>query len=505
VDYDVCLSFAGEDRAYVDSVASALRRRGVTVFYDDYERVSLWGKDLYSHLDHVYRTAARYCIVFVSKHYREKLWTNHERISAQARAFEESSEYLLPVRFDDTEIPGLRPTIGYLDLTTMSPTDLADLICQKLEVLITSGATDTPAVTWSNPIELVTAGTRQRMLTYQCLPLAGRLPDLSSLVGRLVTEIYRRASTSGDDISWTYGQDRYFDQVYATSSVLTALSQLGADPDSTLMRRGAGFLSRTRPASIDDRAATIYLLISGQLTEDDTLAFLATLAGHQIRDATSDMHGSFLLAQGPSAGQLQARQNWSAAPVHSDGASFHACHLADVLLHIPPEHDQARAAAEPILSGLRGFLTRSLSAHGGWLVDIHGNRTPLTVYAMALCPQLSIPLPKEWRTTAAESAMLIEGGEYGLLTTCFGVMNTAFLYSTTLDDDFRGPAVQFVRAAVDRLSARDDLAVLNARDLAAIQRAVAYGVRLIDERLSASVVQATRERMRELDLEWEPG
>lgn len=35
--YDVCLSFAGEDRAYVEKVAAYLINQGVQVFYDKYE------------------------------------------------------------------------------------------------------------------------------------------------------------------------------------------------------------------------------------------------------------------------------------------------------------------------------------------------------------------------------------------------------------------------------------------------------------------------------------
>ena len=42
--YDVCLSFAGEDRDYVNKVAEELRSAGVRVFYDLYEQVDLWGK-----------------------------------------------------------------------------------------------------------------------------------------------------------------------------------------------------------------------------------------------------------------------------------------------------------------------------------------------------------------------------------------------------------------------------------------------------------------------------
>ncbi|MGC5287549.1 toll/interleukin-1 receptor domain-containing protein [Micromonospora sp. DT231] len=130
--YDVALSFAGEDREYVDVVANGLRSAEVKVFYDNYEQVSLWGKDLYSHLDFVYRKAARYCIVFISEHYARKVWTNHERQSAQARALNENDEYVLPVRFDSTDIPGIRPTVAYLDLRQLSPESLVELIRKKL-------------------------------------------------------------------------------------------------------------------------------------------------------------------------------------------------------------------------------------------------------------------------------------------------------------------------------------------------------------------------------------
>lgn len=130
--YDVALSFAGEDREYADQVAGFLRRAGVEVFYDKYEQVALWGKDLYEHLSDVYQNKAHYTVMFISKHYATKLWARHERKSAQARAFRESAEYILPARFDDTEVPGLPDTVGYLDLRGLSPAQLADAICEKL-------------------------------------------------------------------------------------------------------------------------------------------------------------------------------------------------------------------------------------------------------------------------------------------------------------------------------------------------------------------------------------
>jgi|GEM_PF-1847875 len=129
--YEIVLSFAGEDRPYVEQVAGVLSHSDVSVFYDRYEDVTLWGKDLAEHLEKVYRSA-RFCVMFISKHYADKVWPNHERRSALARAVKEKEEYILPARFDDTEVPGVRHTIGYVDLNDTTPQRLAEMILRKL-------------------------------------------------------------------------------------------------------------------------------------------------------------------------------------------------------------------------------------------------------------------------------------------------------------------------------------------------------------------------------------
>lgn len=131
-DYDIALSFAGEDRDYVDRVAAQLRDCGVRVFYDLFEEADLWGKDLYVHLSDIYRQRARFTVMFISEAYARKLWTNHERQAAQARAFQDAQEYILPARFDDTPIPGVLPTVGYVSLKERSPEDFASLVLRKL-------------------------------------------------------------------------------------------------------------------------------------------------------------------------------------------------------------------------------------------------------------------------------------------------------------------------------------------------------------------------------------
>ena len=156
--YDVALSFAGEDRKYVEAVADELRAAGVKVFYDHFEQATLWGKDLYSHLDHVYRESSYYCVIFVSRYYREKVWTNHERSSAQARALQDNREYVLPVRFDDTELPGLLPTIGYQDARQIGPAELASLVQEKLAARLPRSS-DRQAEPIDRPVATRSSGT----------------------------------------------------------------------------------------------------------------------------------------------------------------------------------------------------------------------------------------------------------------------------------------------------------------------------------------------------------
>jgi len=132
-EFDVVLSFAGENRAYVDQVAAALERRGISVFYDQFEKVNLWGKDLVEYLDQIYRIKGRFCVMFISQSYAVKAWPTQERKSAQARAFQSSREYILPARFDDAEIPGVLPTIGYINLNEYTPDRFADLVVSKVK------------------------------------------------------------------------------------------------------------------------------------------------------------------------------------------------------------------------------------------------------------------------------------------------------------------------------------------------------------------------------------
>ncbi|MBU2984887.1 TIR domain-containing protein [Saccharophagus degradans] len=130
--YDIAISFAGEDRDVAEKISSALSSKGIRVFYDNFEQANLWGKDLYEHLIDVYKNKSKYCLMLLSKSYENKSWTNHERKAAQARAFRDSREYILPLRIDDSEITGILETMGYLDFRNETIENIAETIAIKL-------------------------------------------------------------------------------------------------------------------------------------------------------------------------------------------------------------------------------------------------------------------------------------------------------------------------------------------------------------------------------------
>lgn len=131
-EYQIALSLAGEERAYVEAVAGHLKAAGVHVFYDRFETVRLWGRDLAEEFQQLYFGKSEYVVMFVSKSYVRKIWPNHEKRAALAAALGANREYVLPVRFDDTELPGLNPTVSFVDARTTSERELAIYILQKI-------------------------------------------------------------------------------------------------------------------------------------------------------------------------------------------------------------------------------------------------------------------------------------------------------------------------------------------------------------------------------------
>jgi len=133
-EFDVALSFAGEQREYVEELANILKDKGIEVFYDKFNQSQLWGKNLVEYFKEVYYSRSKFCIMFISSAYLLKMWPAHERRNATARDLEEFGEYILPVIFEDNlNVPGLDKYRGYLDARKYYPPQVADIFIEKLE------------------------------------------------------------------------------------------------------------------------------------------------------------------------------------------------------------------------------------------------------------------------------------------------------------------------------------------------------------------------------------
>ncbi|MCL5960295.1 MAG: TIR domain-containing protein [Chloroflexi bacterium] len=133
-EYDVALSFAGPERHLAKYVATVLRQLEFRVFYDDFDARKLWGKELTIQFDEIYRKKSRYCVIFVSPSYAERMWTNYERRSALARVLQEkNNEYILPIEVEPAELPGIPPNISYLSMKKFTIEHITEMLKEKLE------------------------------------------------------------------------------------------------------------------------------------------------------------------------------------------------------------------------------------------------------------------------------------------------------------------------------------------------------------------------------------
>lgn len=139
IKYQVALSFAGEQRDYVDMVARHLQKRSVAVFYDGFEQVRLWGRNATETFHEAFANKAACVVMFISADYVSKAWPRHERKSALSRMIQEQDDYILPVRFDDTPVPGLPEDVIFLDALEYTPAQLSAMIAKKLGIKLFNG------------------------------------------------------------------------------------------------------------------------------------------------------------------------------------------------------------------------------------------------------------------------------------------------------------------------------------------------------------------------------
>ena len=135
IDFDITISYASEDREVVYPITRGLLSEGLVVCFDEYMQPEWWGKELHKHLTDVYRNRARFCLMIISADYARKLWPTVEKEAAAGRAVRDNLDYILPLRLDDTAVPGLPQSLVYIDIRYRTIEQICDLILKRVRFL----------------------------------------------------------------------------------------------------------------------------------------------------------------------------------------------------------------------------------------------------------------------------------------------------------------------------------------------------------------------------------
>ncbi|MFV1964322.1 MAG: toll/interleukin-1 receptor domain-containing protein [Pirellulaceae bacterium] len=132
--FRIALSFPGEYREFVAKVAEHLSAAvdRARVLYDKYYEADFARPDLDTYLQRLYHDESELIAVFLCADYERKEWCGLEWRAILDLIKRRQTDSVMLLRFDNTEIPGLFSTDGYVWIGDRSPDDIAQLILQRI-------------------------------------------------------------------------------------------------------------------------------------------------------------------------------------------------------------------------------------------------------------------------------------------------------------------------------------------------------------------------------------
>lgn len=132
--FQVALSFPGECRPFVLTVAEHLKRvlGHEAVFYDNDYVAELARPNLDLLLQRVYHDNSDLIVVFLSGDYVAKEWCGLEWRAVRDIIKRRRDAAVMLLRLDDAPVPGLFGIDGYIDISAWSPTQTAEAIMKRL-------------------------------------------------------------------------------------------------------------------------------------------------------------------------------------------------------------------------------------------------------------------------------------------------------------------------------------------------------------------------------------
>lgn len=103
-EFDIAISFAGENRELAEYIVEQLGELDISVFYDRLYEDNYLGGPWSKHFIDVFVNRSRLVVALLDKHHSEKVWPNFERDCFTPRV---QAHEVIPVILDETLFPGI--------------------------------------------------------------------------------------------------------------------------------------------------------------------------------------------------------------------------------------------------------------------------------------------------------------------------------------------------------------------------------------------------------------
>lgn len=131
--FQIALSFSGDHRPLIASVAQRLQERlgEAAVFYDQDHKAQLARPNMDLLLQSIYRNQSELLVVFLSEQYAARDWCGLEWRVVRDLIKSRHSDRVMLVRLDDSPVEGLLSIDGYLDAKELTAHEVADMILRR--------------------------------------------------------------------------------------------------------------------------------------------------------------------------------------------------------------------------------------------------------------------------------------------------------------------------------------------------------------------------------------
>ena len=103
-EFDIAISFAGENRDLAEFIANQLSELDISVFYDRNYEDNYLGGPWSKYFNEIFVEKSRLVAVLLDKHHLDKVWPTFERDCFSPRV---KSQEVIPIHLDETVFPGI--------------------------------------------------------------------------------------------------------------------------------------------------------------------------------------------------------------------------------------------------------------------------------------------------------------------------------------------------------------------------------------------------------------